>query len=150
MTVYCDYCGHKAALVDDSEIYGRSFGHTAYLCRNCGAYVGCHGRTDKPLGRLADATLRKWKMAAHASFDPLWKTGPFRGRRKAAYGWLAGQMGQDSLKIAVASSQELYVVHYISIQFKLQSCRADSLRCYFIFHSCYLTSFFLLSIDCAL
>lgn len=93
MTVYCDYCGHKAALVDDSEIYGRSFGHTAYLCRNCGAYVGCHGRTDKPLGRLADATLRKWKMAAHASFDPLWKTGPFRGRRKAAYGWLAGQMG---------------------------------------------------------
>ena len=42
---------------------------------------------------LADATLRKWKMAAHASFDPLWKTGPFRGRRKAAYGWLAGQMG---------------------------------------------------------
>ena len=34
-----------------------------------------------------------WKMAAHASFDPLWKTGPFRGRRKAAYGWLAGQMG---------------------------------------------------------
>ena len=64
MTVYCDYCGHKAALVDDSEIYGRSFGHTAYLCRNCGAYVGCHGRTDKPLGR-----------------------------RKAAYGWLAEQMG---------------------------------------------------------
>ena len=79
MTVYCNYCGHKAALVDDSEIYGRSFGHTAYLCRNCGAYV--------------DAALRKWKMAAHASFDPLWKTGPFRGRRKAAYGWLAEQMG---------------------------------------------------------
>ena len=63
MTVYCDYCGHKAALVDDSEIYGRSFGHTAYLCRNCGAYVGCHGRTDKPLGRLADATLREWKSS---------------------------------------------------------------------------------------
>ena len=86
MTVYCDYCGHKAALVDDSEIYGRSFGHTAYLCRNCGAYVGCHGRTDKPLGRLADATLRKWKMAAHASFDPLWKTGPFRGRQVTVAG----------------------------------------------------------------
>lgn len=82
MTVYCDYCGHKAALVDDSEIYGRSFGHTAYLCRNCGAYVGCHGRTDKPLGRLADATLRKWKMAAHASFDPLWKPGRSVGGAK--------------------------------------------------------------------
>lgn len=92
MTVYCDYCGHQAALVADSVIYGRSYGHNAYLCRNCGAYVGCHKGTDEPLGRLANATLRRWKMAAHAAFDPLWRTGVFRGRRKAAYAWLAAQM----------------------------------------------------------
>ena len=96
MTVYCDYCGHKAALVDDSRDLWPQLRPTAYLCRNCGAYVGCHGRTDKPLGRLADATLRKWKMAAHASFDPLWKTGPFRGRHQSRHGWLAGQMGLRS------------------------------------------------------
>lgn len=90
--VYCDYCGRQAEYVDSKVVYGKSYG-MMYLCRNCMAYVGVHKGTDKPLGRLADATLRKWKMAAHASFDPLWKTGPFRGRRKAAYGWLAGQMG---------------------------------------------------------
>ena len=93
MTIYCDYCGHEAVLVDDSEIYGRSYGHKAWLCRNCNAYVGCHGRSEKPLGRLANAELRRWKMAAHASFDPLWKFGPFRRRRNAAYAWLAEQMG---------------------------------------------------------
>lgn len=92
MTIYCDYCGHRAELVDDAVIYGRSYGHTAYLCRNCGAYVGCHGRSDKPLGRLANAQLCRWKMAAHAAFDPLWKRGPFRGRRRAAYAWLAEKM----------------------------------------------------------
>ena len=92
MTVLCDYCGIPANLCDSSVIYGRSYG-MIYLCSKCGSYVGCHKGTDKPLGRLADAALRKWKMAAHASFDPLWKTGPFRGRRKAAYGWLAEQMG---------------------------------------------------------
>lgn len=59
MTVYCDYCGHKAELVDDTVIYGHSYGHKAYLCRYCGAYVGCHGRSDKPMGRLADAGLRR-------------------------------------------------------------------------------------------
>ena len=66
MTVYCDYCGHKAELVDDTVIYGHSYGHKAYLCRYCGAYVGCHGRSDKPMGRLADAGLRRKKMAAVA------------------------------------------------------------------------------------
>lgn len=92
MTVYCDYCGHKAELVDDTVIYGHSYGHKAYLCRYCGAYMGCHGRSDKPMGRLADAGLRRKKMEAHAAFDPLWKRGPFRGRRKDAYAWLAGKM----------------------------------------------------------
>ena len=70
--------------MDSKEIYGRSYG-MVYLCRNCGAYVGVHKGTDKPLGRLADAELRRWKMAAHNAFDPIWKYGKFRHRRNAAY-----------------------------------------------------------------
>ena len=69
--VYCPYCGRQAEYVDSKVIYGRSYG-MAYLCRNCDAYVGVHRGTDEPLGRLADASLRKWKKAAHAAFDPLW------------------------------------------------------------------------------
>ncbi len=93
--VFCPYCGKRAEFVDSAEIYhGRSYG-MIYLCRPCDAYVGCHGngKGDAPKGRLANAELRRWKIAAHNAFDPLWKYGSFRGRRNAAYAWLAEQMG---------------------------------------------------------
>ena len=63
-----------------------------YYCEDCDAYVGVHKGTDKPLGRLANAELRRWKKAAHAALDPRWQTGIFRGRRNAAYEWLAKRM----------------------------------------------------------
>jgi len=91
-TVYCPYCGQRAEYVDSAEVYhGHSYG-MCYLCRPCNAYVGVHKGTDKPLGRLANAELRVWKRAAHDAFDPLWQSGQFRGRRNAAYSWLADQM----------------------------------------------------------
>ena len=90
--VFCDYCGRRAEYVDSKVVYGRSYG-MIYLCRNCMAYVGVHKGTDKPLGRLANAELRHWKIQAHDAFDPLWKYGPFKGRRNEAYAWLASQMG---------------------------------------------------------
>lgn len=92
MKVYCPYCGRQAEYVDSKVIYGKSYG-MAYLCRSCMAYVGVHKGTDKPLGRLANAELRYWKKAAHAAFDPLWQWGEFKGRRNAAYKWLAEKMG---------------------------------------------------------
>lgn len=93
--VFCPYCGKRAEFVDSAEVYhGRSYG-MIYLCRPCDAYVGCHGngKGDSPKGRLANAELRRWKIAAHNAFDPLWKFGTFRGRRNSAYAWLAEQMG---------------------------------------------------------
>lgn len=62
-----------------------------YLCRPCNAYVGVHIGTDRPKGSLANAELRGWRKAAHASFDPLWQDGPFK-KRNAAYRWLSEQM----------------------------------------------------------
>ena len=94
--VKCPYCGKTAELVDDEAIYGRSYGHKAYWCKPCDAYVGCHKGTDKPLGRLANAELRKWKMRAHAAFDLLWK-GRFM-RRWQAYAWLASELDIPSEK----------------------------------------------------
>ena len=91
--VICDYCGTPADFVDSSVVYhGHSFG-MIYLCPRCGAYVGVHKGADKPLGRLANSELRNWKKAAHAAFDPLWKYGPYRGRRNEAYRWLSEKMG---------------------------------------------------------
>ncbi|MGN1370618.1 MAG: DUF3268 family zinc-finger domain-containing protein [Aristaeellaceae bacterium] len=91
--VYCDYCGSRAQYVDSKVIYGRSYG-MIYLCKPCDAYVGVHRGTDVPLGRLANAELRKWKCAAHDAFDPIWKNK--RMTRNAAYLWLSDQLGIPS------------------------------------------------------
>lgn len=92
--VICPYCNQPAPLVTEKEVYpdlpwlhDKSF----YMCAPCGAYVGCHDGTTRPLGRLANAELRIAKMAAHAAFDPLWKSRLYT--RRAAYSWLAKKLG---------------------------------------------------------
>lgn len=93
--VACDYCGQPAAYLPSSAaLYasGKDYG-PAWACMPCGAWVGCHKGTDRPLGRLANADLRRLKIAAHAAFDPLWRRGLFD--RGGAYAWLSDQMGLD-------------------------------------------------------
>lgn len=79
----CPYCGAPTQLVDDTDIYGRSYGTKCYVCRPCGARVGCHKGTDRALGRIADKRLRELKHDAHEAFDPIWKEGYLP--RSAAY-----------------------------------------------------------------
>jgi len=93
MSVVCPYCGKPAELVTGAAIYPRRsdlHGKSFYRCNPCHAYVGCHPGTTNPLGRLANAELRRAKMAAHAAFDPIWKTG--RMKRGVAYEWLAKRL----------------------------------------------------------
>lgn len=99
-TVDCPYCNRQAKLVNGFAIYPHRPDLADLLfwqCKPCDAYVGCHKPTrynnfDKaqPLGRLANAQLRKAKSAAHESFDSIWKTG--RKTRTDAYLWLAAQL----------------------------------------------------------
>lgn len=99
--VTCPYCGCDAELVGGAEIYPHRadlHGQWFWRCAPCVAYVGCHKPNPKmgfdgtqPLGRLANAELRKAKTEAHAAFDPLWKTGKLS--RRKAYAWLAGSLG---------------------------------------------------------
>lgn len=86
----CPYCGRATALVDSTEIYGRSYG-PIYLCRSCDAYVGCHRGTTNAKGRLANAELREWKKNAHYAFDAIWKDRHMT--RREAYAWLSAKMG---------------------------------------------------------
>ncbi len=92
--ITCPYCHQPAVFVDSAEVYRRSYG-MIYLCRPCRAWVGVHDGTDKPLGRLADAELREWKILAHAAFDPYWQNGG-RGTRRRAYAALAATLGLSS------------------------------------------------------
>lgn len=98
----CSYCGQPARLVDGSWVYPHRpdlKSKVFWMCDPCNAWVGCHrakkdgGRGDGtlPLGRLANAQLRKLKQEAHKVFDPLWRNGPFRNRTMA-YRWLAQQL----------------------------------------------------------
>lgn len=43
------------------------------------------------MGRLANAETRQLKQAAHAAFDPLWKSGSMS--RTKAYAWLRDATG---------------------------------------------------------
>jgi hypothetical protein len=60
-----------------------------WLCR-CGAYVGCHSSTWRPLGYPCGPETRKARMAAHDAFDHLWRGGPMS--RGDAYAWLGEVM----------------------------------------------------------
>lgn len=97
----CDYCGRETRRVTGADVYRNRPGlrdKIIYQCEPCGAWVGCHPGTDRPLGRLANAELRQAKMAAHAAFDPIWKARAGKDQsakkaRGAAYGWLAVALG---------------------------------------------------------
>jgi hypothetical protein len=92
--VPCPYCGALAALVHGDVVYPHRTDlkeKRFYICPPCKAWVGCHPGGTKPLGRLANAELRRWKMEAHAHFDPLWMRRVMS--RTKAYKWLALELG---------------------------------------------------------
>lgn len=115
--IKCPYCGEDAHLVTGRiiyphrvDLYDKKFWH----CEPCDAYVGCHQQGayvyinrqkvtsdgSLPLGRLANADLRRAKTIAHDAFDPMWRRYGTHMRRHA-YKWLASQMGmtQDDCHI---------------------------------------------------
>lgn len=95
----CPDCQGKVTLHQRSDhVYRRDYG-PIWQCKECKAYVGCHKGTTEPLGRVADAGLRRAKNAAHKAFDPLWERkirtqGVAKKKaRSAGYAWLAEQLG---------------------------------------------------------
>lgn len=102
-TVLCNYCGRDSERVTGATMYPHRpdlARRLFYRCVPCGAWVGTHEKTGKPLGRLANDELRRAKQAAHAAFDPMWSHGR-RGlsldgtcmNRAQAYRWLARELG---------------------------------------------------------
>ena len=116
--VKCDYCNSATRLAKGSEIYAHrpDLKHLNFwVCDKCDAYVGCHknGSGDRPLGRLANAALRKHKSNAHAAFDPLWKEeGMSRG---AAYGWLAKQLKIDEAACHIGMFNEIQCMAVVRV-----------------------------------
>jgi zinc-finger-containing domain len=101
----CDYCGAKAALVrsgDAAYPYREDHG-VLWLCASCEAWIGVFARSKRhvPLGRLANADLRDWKVRLHAALEPLAAAKVRRDgcnlfeARGRGMKWLAGEMALD-------------------------------------------------------
>lgn len=91
----CPYCGANARLVTGDVVYPHRrdlYSKRFFYCDNKhdAAYVGTHGNGTAPLGTLANAELRSARSAAHAAFDPHWRSGKMT--RSAAYKWLSDVM----------------------------------------------------------
>lgn len=98
----CPYCQRESHRITGAQLYNRKpelSDKIIYQCAPCDARVGCHPGTDVPLGRLANAELRRAKMAAHYAFDPIWRAQiaaegcSKKKARNEAYGWLAVALG---------------------------------------------------------
>ncbi len=105
----CPYCHNEARLTTGSEIYGPKFSDKVFWVCNrypdCDSYVGCHPKTKRPLGNLANEELRTLRNQAHSLFDKLWQAKLARDRhqdgskytkgeaRAAGYRWLAEKLG---------------------------------------------------------
>lgn len=127
LSIVCDYCGQKAALVKSSVIYGPTYPDFGLMwyCKDCQAWVGTHenSKDHKPLGRLANKELRTAKMQAHQAFDRLWRRKIIRDKcsktkaRKAGYAWLAAKLNIPISKCHIGMfsvEQCMQVVHVCS------------------------------------
>lgn len=124
ITPICPYCKTFSKKVTGKEIYPHRkdlYKMTFYSCTPCKAYIGCHGTSENPLGRLANQELRKAKNSAHREFDRLWKFGDMK--RKDAYKWLAKTLGIDGSDCHIGmfdvSTCKDVVMHSISKQHSL-------------------------------
>ena len=93
----CPYCESRPMLVTGQKVYPhRSDLHSLYYwwcdAGHEPAYVGCHGRSMSPLGRLADKELRAAKFRAHSAFDEHWRDKRTFRSRTRAYNWLAQEL----------------------------------------------------------
>lgn len=87
----CPDCGSDMVLRDSK--YGLFYGCVRWPA--CDATHGAHA-DGTPLGVPANKETRRARMAAHDSFDQLWKEASKKGRksaRKNAYAWLREQLG---------------------------------------------------------
>ena len=68
----------------------RYCGGNIHQCQNCNARVGCHKGTKRPLGSVANETLRLKRMETHHVFDSFWRRKGMT--RTQAYRWLAKKL----------------------------------------------------------
>lgn len=118
----CRYCGAEVKRMNNSKVYGKSFGSWPYVyaCTQCDSYVGLHPSTNIPLGTLASKSLREARVRCKKPFQAL----AAKIGRSPAYKMLARYMGipasqchfgwfeEDQCDLAKEISETLLEVHF--------------------------------------
>src|SRR3546814_19957575 len=71
--VICPYCCMGALRMTGRELYPAKpelANKHYFACRNCDAWIGCKDGTWEPVGRLADAALRRAKKRVNDAVEP--------------------------------------------------------------------------------
>lgn len=90
VNIKCPYCGAQALLRPASVLFGeKAIDPTApyYVCSRypaCDSYVAAHRHSNLPMGTLADGSLRRKRIDAHAAFKQLWERGLMTKRQAPA------------------------------------------------------------------
>ena len=120
----CRYCGGVIRMVPARAVYGSAVKRLGlekeyiYQCQNCNARVGCHKGTTRPLGNVANETLRLKRMETHQVYDAFWKRSGMT--RTQAYKWLAEQMNLTEDRAHIGSF-EMY-----QCQMVIELCKKNS------------------------
>lgn len=99
----CTLCGSRDIVLKNGR-----YGHW-FECRSCGATVGCHRGTCKPMGTFADGYMRMLRRQCHDLFDfdaygrRRWTTSKERNR---LYRRLAEELGIEYRRCHFAKMQK--------------------------------------------
>lgn len=112
MKIYCTGCSKEveARLTDGREMYPHRedlYSLPFWKCDTCGAFVGCHHKTEdrtKPLGVLATQEIKNARKRIHAVLDPLWQSG--RIARGKAYAYITHRFGRTYHSADIRSKEE--------------------------------------------
>lgn len=121
MLLYCCSCKKKvnAQLTKGSVIYPSRSDLSEkqfYMCPHCGCYVGCHAHSNRPLGCIPNAEIKRARRFIHDLIDPLWKEHGIP--RKVVYSYISSQLGYTYHTGETRSIEECRDVYRIGLNFK--------------------------------
>lgn len=117
--INCPYCGAPAVCRPAGTVYGSSTkerGRYLYVCSHwpkCDAYVAAHKQDRRPMGTLANASLRHKRILAHNALDEL-----RRARHMEKWGvylWLQGRLGLSESQTHIGMFSEQMCDRVISL-----------------------------------
>lgn len=121
----CGECARVSSLVYGRDVYlrGKLAKQPFWACV-CGARVGCHPDSTRPLGTPASPRLRSLRNDLHAVIDPLWRDqAPVHHRARAE---------SDAYRLRQLARQRVYAFMAEALQINPRDCHVamfDIARC---------------------